>query len=263
MGIDDIMRHSDLYEKKGKYQHACCDNIDRKSDIRVICNITPSQKWMDTTLHEFGHAVYEKYLDQKMPWIYREPSHIFTTEAIAMLFGRMASNPVWISDMLGVSKQEQERISKTSFKILRMEQLVFSRWSQVMYMFEKAMYEDPNQDLNALWWKLVEKYQMMRKPELRNAPDWSTKIHLALYPAYYHNYLMGALLASQINSYVTKNILKTKDVNSQSYFGKKDVGTYFKQKIFTPGRSLYWDDMITKATGEKLTPKYYMEQFVK
>lgn len=263
MDIDDIMDNSDLYEREGKYQHACCDNIDRKQDIRVICNITPSQRWMDTTLHEFGHAVYEKFLDQKMPWIYREPAHTFTTEAIAMLFGRMASNPAWMHDMIGISKKDQDAIGDTSFKILRMEQLVFSRWSQVMYRFEKAMYENPDQDLNELWWKLVQKYQLVKKPAGRKDPDWATKIHVALYPAYYHNYLMGALLASQLNNYVTTKIIGSKDLRSQSYAGRTDVGQYYIQEVFFPGKRINWNKMIKNATGEKLTAKYYAKEFVK
>lgn len=33
-------------------------------------------------------------------------------------------------------------------KPFRLQQLVFSRWAQVMYRFEKGMYENPDQDLN-------------------------------------------------------------------------------------------------------------------
>ncbi|MCX6113511.1 MAG: M2 family metallopeptidase [Proteobacteria bacterium] len=260
--IDDVIDRSDLYEKPGKYQHACCDNIDRKQDIRVTCNIKPNEYWMDTVLHENGHATYEKWLDQSMPWSFREPAHTFTTEAIAMMFGRMAMNPQWLHDVIGVSKEEQNKISDTSFKILRLNQLVFSRWAQVMYRFEKSMYENPEQDLNKLWWKLVEKYQLIKKPAGRHEPDWATKIHIALYPAYYHNYLMGELLASQLNYYIAKNIIKSKDIKNQSYANNKDVGKYLAEKVFAPGRKYYWDDMIKKATGEKLTAKYYAKQFV-
>ena len=263
MPADDIAARSDLYERKGKYQHACENNMDRKQDIRIICNIKPNASWMDTTLHEFGHGVYDKYLDQSMPWSFREAAHTFTTEAIAQLFGRMASNPQWIHDVVGISSEEQTKISDLSFKIQRLRQLVFSRWVQVMYRFEKGMYENPNQDLNALWWKLVEKYQLVKKPAGRNEPDWSSKIHIALYPAYYHNYLMGELLASQLNAYVVKNVIKSKDIKNQSYANNKEVGKYFIEEVFTPGRKLYWNDMIKKATGEKLTAKYYAKQFVK
>ena len=261
--INDIVDRSDLYEKPGKYQHACEDNLDRKNDIRVVCNIKPNSYWMDTVLHEFGHGIYDKYLDQSMPWSFREAAHTFTTEAIAMMFGRMASNPQWLHDVVGISEEEQNKISDLSFKILRLRQLVFSRWAQVMYRFEKAMYENPDQDLNKLWWKLVERYQLVKKPAGRNQPDWATKIHIALYPAYYHNYLMGELLASQLNHYIVKNIIKSKDLKNQSYANNKAVGEYLKDNVFAPGRKYYWDDMIKKATGENLTAKYYAKQFVK
>jgi peptidyl-dipeptidase A len=136
--------------------------------------------------------------------------------------------------------------------------LVFSRWAQVMYRFEKSMYGNPDQDLNALWWNLVEKYQMLTKPVDRNMPDWATKIHVALYPCYYHNYLLGEMLASQLYIYISKNISK-----DGSFAGKKEVGDYLRDKVFMPGSRYYWNDMIERATGEKLTAKYYALQFVK
>ena len=263
MSADDIAARSDLYEKKGKYQHACENNMDRLNDIRVICNIKPNQYWMDTVLHEFGHGLYDKYTDKTMPWTFREPAHIFTTEAIAMMFGRMGSNPQWLHDAVGISREEQAKISDSSFKIQRMTQLVFSRWVQVMYRFEKSMYENPKQDLNALWWRLVEKYQLIKKPAGRTEPDWASKIHIATSPAYYHNYLMGELLASQLNAYMVRNIIKSKDIMNQSYFGNKEIGKYLIENVFAPGRKFYWNDMIKKATGEELTAKYYAKQFVK
>jgi peptidyl-dipeptidase A len=57
--------------------------------------------------------------------------------------------------------------------------------------------------------------------------------------------------------------LKSDDYKFQSFTGKKEVGNYLKQYVFKPGMRYYWNDMIEKATGEKLTPKYYAKQFVK
>ena len=125
------------------------------------------------------------------------------------------------------------------------------------------MYENPDQDLNKLWWDLVEKYQLLKRPENRNEPDWASKIHIALYPAYYHNYMLGELLASQLSFYINKNLLNSTDPMNQSFNGKTEVGNYLKDKIFAAGTKLYWNDMIEKATGEKLTAKYYAQQFIK
>lgn len=263
MSIDSIVANSDLYEKPGKNQHAYCMNADAKGDVRMLCNVKPNSYWMGTMLHESGHAVYEKYLDYQMPVAFREPAHTFTTEAVAELFGRMVFNAQWLADMKLIDDAEKARVEENCFKSLRLQMLLFSRWSQVMYRFEKSMYENPEQDLNTLWWNLVERYQLLKRPAGRNLPDWASKIHLATSPCYYHNYLLGELLASQLHHHITVNILASKDLHKQSYHGNPQVGAFFKEKVFAPGRSMYWNEMISNATGEPLTAKFFAEEFVK
>ena len=260
--ITDLVEKSDLFEKDGKYQHAYCIPIDRDGDVRVLCNIKPNYRWMSTMLHEYGHAVYDKYVSPKLPWELRSHAHIFTTEAIAMMFGRLASNPQWLRDVIGISEDEKHNITADSFNTLRLEQLVFTRWEQVMYRFERAMYADSDQDLNELWWEIVEKYQLIKKPEGRNNADWAAKIHLALYPAYYHNYMLGELLASQLYHYIVVKVLKEDELFLQSFAGKKDVGEYLKHLFFSYGALYPWNELVEKATGEKLTPKFYADQFI-
>ncbi|HPG73828.1 MAG TPA: M2 family metallopeptidase, partial [Bacteroidales bacterium] len=124
LDITDMIANSDLYEKEGKNQHAYCISIDKAGDVRVLCNIKPNSKWMNTMLHEFGHAVYDKYIDADLSFNLRDPAHTFTTEAIAMLFGRMASNAVWMRDMGIVDASEAAVIAETGVMSLRLEQLV-------------------------------------------------------------------------------------------------------------------------------------------
>lgn len=262
LNIDELISNSDLYEKKGKYQHAYCTAIDRSGDVRVVCNIKPNEKWMSTMLHEFGHAVYDKFISSKLPWQLRSYSHIFTTEAIAMLFGRFSQNPDWLSKMSCISDGEKKKITEPLKNSIRLEQLTFSRWVQVMYRFESKMYSNPDQDLNSLWWQLVEKYQLLKKPKGRNEPDWAAKIHLALYPAYYHNYMLGELLASQLYDYITTKVLKSETYPEESFVDKPEVGEYLKNLFFSYGALYPWNEMIEKSTGEQLSPKFYAKQFV-
>jgi peptidyl-dipeptidase A len=261
--IDDVIKNSDLFEKPGKNQHAYCIDIDNEGDVRVLCNVRNNENWMGTMLHEFGHASYDKFIDNKnLPYVLRNPAHTFTTEAIAMFFGRLSTNAQWMKDNIGLSEKDAKEIAEIGFKQMRLQQIVFSRWSQVMYRFEKGLYENPDQDLNKLWWDLVEKYQLLKKPEGRNEPDWASKIHIATSPCYYHNYHLGELLASQFTYYIAKNILKSDDIKNLKFSGNPEIGKYFIDKVFKPGSKYQWNDMIEKATGEKLTPKYYAKQFV-
>lgn len=255
----DILERSDLYEKENKYQHAYCMHVDRSGDVRVVANIRANQQWTGTMLHELGHGVYDKFLDMDLPFLLREPAHIFTTEAIAMIFGRLATSPHWMKESLELSDEEFEAMKHDALASSQLQQLVFSRWSQVMFRFEKSMYENPDQDLNALWWQLIEKYQMLTKPEGRDNADWAAKIHIAIVPCYYHNYLMGELLASQFYAKIQNEI----SPNNLSMIGDEKIGEYFKTAVFEPAALYKWNDMIEKATGEKLTAKYYAEEFVK
>jgi peptidyl-dipeptidase A len=113
--ITELLKNSDLYEKEGKNQHAFCISIDRQQDVRVLCNLKPNVYWMNTLLHEFGHALYNYHINEALPFTLREPAHPFTTEAIAMIFGRFASNPQWLQDVVGISEAEKKKIAESSF----------------------------------------------------------------------------------------------------------------------------------------------------
>jgi peptidyl-dipeptidase A len=261
--VESIIAKSDLYERDGKNPHAFCTDIDKEGDIRILCNLKNNESWMETQLHELGHAVYDKFQGPQVPWLLKEPAHIFTTEAIAMFFGRLSRNPAWMQQMLDLTDAQRADIEKVSDKYACLKQLIFARWAMVMYNFEKQLYADPDQDLNALWWRTVEKYQFVRKPEGRNEPDWAAKIHFAIAPCYYHNYMLGELLASQLHNHIVTDILKLKSDEDVGYVGQKQVGAYLAKNVFEAGSLYHWNDMIKRATGEQLTPKYFVRQFVK
>ena len=261
--VESILDNSDLYEREGKNPHAFCEDMDRQGDVRVLCNIKNNEYWMETALHELGHGVYFKYYNPETPYLLREPAHIFTTEAVAMFFGRLSRHPAWMQQMLDLSDQQRLEIEKVSDKYAQLKQLIFARWAMVMYNFEKQLYANPDQDINALWWRLVEKYQFVKKPQGRDNPDWAAKIHVPLYPCYYHNYLLGELLASQLHNHIVHKVLKLKSDENVGYVGQRKVGDFLRKKVFEVGAVYHWNEMIERATGEPLTPKYFVTQFVK
>ena len=261
--VESILANSDLYEREGKNPHAFCTDIDREGDVRILCNIQNNESWMETILHELGHAVYDKYHDRQVPFLLRRPVHAFTTEAIAMFFGRLSRNPAWMQQMLRLTDRQRAEIEKVSSKYAQLKQLIFARWDMVMYNFEKQLYANPEQDLNSLWWRMVEKYQLVKRPQSRNESDWAAKIHFTIAPCYYHNYMLGELLASQLHNHMTRKILKLESDENLSYIGRRELGGFLREKVFEAGAVYHWNEMIKSATGESLTPKYFVAQFVK
>lgn len=259
--IDDVIPRSDLYEKPGKSPHAFCTDIDREGDVRVLANIVPNEYWMGTMLHELGHAVYSsKNIPRTLPYVVRGEAHILATEGVAMQFEQFSKDADWLLAM-GVEVDDPEAYDKAGIQAKQAHLLIFSRWCQVMLRFEKAMYADPDQDLNTLWWKLAERYQGVRPPEHRNAPDFASKIHIVSAPAYYHNYMMGQLFASQVHHAICKKVLGGAAPRKANYVGDKRVGKFMIENVFGLGRMLPWKAMVQKATGEELNAKAFASDF--
>ena len=249
-----ILAKSDLYERPGKEQHAYCITMDRDlPDIRVLANLKNNEKWMDTLLHELGHAFYDSYYPADIPWLLKEPAHIFTTEAVAQMFGAMTKNPYWLMDVLGVPRKKVEEIHRSIMMERNLQNLIFARWSLVMYHFEREFYRDPGQDLGSLWWSLVERYQHVPRPEGRDMPDWASKIHVVSYPVYYHNYILGRMFEAQLlMRFAAKADID--DPMKVTFWQSPELGRLLKEEVFQPGRFYHWTDLTERATGAPLSP---------
>ncbi len=256
LGLDirDILERSDMYAREKKNQHAFCMDVDRKGDVRVLCNLESNVRWAETILHEFGHGVFDKYNDPDLPYLLRQPAHTLSTEAIAMLMGRLALDEEWLTNVAGVEPATVGRLAPELRDQGRLGMLIFVRWMLVMCHFERQLYLDPKQDLNTLWWDMVEKYQLLHRPEGRDEPDWAAKIHLALHPVYYQNYILGELSASQLK----RNLL----ANFGGLVDNPRAGRFLIERVFRPGAVREWDSALEYATGEKLNPRYFVEEFV-
>ncbi len=260
--VAPIIERSDLYPRDGKQPSAYCTDIDRQGDVRVFCNLEDDDYWMSTMLHELGHAVYDVYIDHELPWVLRGPTHSFATEAVALLFGRLSKDPNWIACATDLEPAEIEPAAEDLRNTQRLLQVVFARWSLVMVEFERGLYADPDQDLNALWWDLVEQHQLLTRPPDRQAADWATKIHIVNFPAYYHNYLMGEMLASQMLAAMARDLYDGEHFTQIDTCGNPEVGAWLVERVFSPGASVHWAQLVEDATGEPLTPAYFVEEYL-
>jgi peptidyl-dipeptidase A len=198
-------------------------------------------------LHEYGHAIYDLEIDRRLPWALRTPPHASSTEAIAMLFGRLSKDEGWMVPYLGLGRAEAQAVEASTKTAFTEGMLVLTRWVLVMTRFERALYADPDRDLDALWWDLVERFQRVHRPDGRKAPDWAAKIHLAIAPVYYHSYLMGEAIASQVSHAI-------RDATGRGLVDNAAAGTWLRDRYFRPGSRERWDLHLATATGSPLDP---------
>ena len=259
--VDDVLQRSDLYEKPGKNPSAFETAIDRAGDVRVLANVVPNREWLCTSLHELGHAVYSTYIPRSLPYALRIESHPLCTEGIAMMFERFGQNVGWLRAM-GADVPDTPEFRAAVAKLQRNHLLVFARYCQVMFRFERELYANPDQDLNKLWWDLIEKYQELKRPEGRNEPDYAAKYHFVGAPVYYHNYMMGEMFASQVHHALVRHVLAVPEKQplfGVSYVGNRAAGEFLRERVFEPGLILPWNDLTRHATGEYLNAKAFSE----
>lgn len=252
MGFDvtPTIEKSDNFERPSKSQHAFCINIDRGQDVRTLNNIRPTIRWLETLLHELGHAIYYLGCDPKLPWLLREPPHMITTEAMALIAGRQAYRKCFLKQFVS----EGALLDKAETSLKR-RQLIFSRFVLVMSTVERQLYRNPHQNMNKVWWDAVKKYQKLKVPsERESGTDWATKVHMGLAPVYYYSYLLGELFASSI-----EETLKEKTGSSE--LTNEKAGEYLNQKLFSPGNSFHWNQLVENVIETPLTPKHWLKQF--
>lgn len=251
--IERVLERSDLYPRDLKCQHAFCLDIDRSgTDVRVLANVVPGERWVEVMLHECGHAAYDVSIDRRLPYLLRRPAHTFVTEAMALLSGRLTRDPAWLTDVAGLPPEEIRPIADRLQRSSAIQSIMFARWVLVMAHFERSLYADPETDLDERWWDLVERYQLVIRPDRPVPGAWASKIHVAVAPVYYHNYLLGELLASQLEETLRERCGGRLD--------GREAGDVLKTGLFHHGNSLRWDRVIEEATGKPLSPKAFADQ---
>lgn len=243
--VDPVIEHSDLYEREGKNQHAFCTHIDRGADVRVLCNLRSNQRWMGTLLHELGHAIYMQGIDRSMPYALRD-GHIANHESISTLMEGHLTDPAWLRDAVGFT---DARLIREVERRQMMDLVVFTRFALVMVEFERRLYADPESDLGATWWRLVEEIQGLPAPREPRPHDWAVKDHVATAPVYYHNYLLGYMTMAQLRSHL-------EGISGRAgVYGSTAAGDRLRTAWFAPGTSVRWDELVAKVTGSPLGPQ--------
>ena len=244
MDLRDIYTRSDLYERDNKNPHASCWDIDRNGDVRILANIRPDLRWYTTGMHESGHAAYYVGIRKDLPRLLRDPAHILTTEAIAIFFEQTGERAETMKKLFGFGAEHDELLRKIEAGCQE-RRLIFAQWAIVVTLFEKEMYEDPEQDLQELWWNLVEKYQKIKRPAGREFfADYAAKIHVSASPCYYQNYLLADIVVSEL-----RNVLAD-TTGTYEMLGNTEAGRILQERFYGPGSSCDWKKLVSNACGK-------------
>jgi peptidyl-dipeptidase A len=234
--ISDIYKNSDIWYKENKINNSFffCMDFD-KHDYRIYSNSKPTAGNLSSLVHEFGHALHYKYVDQKVPYLLKEPQSILA-EAVAIYFESKIYTSKVVQERMGLASFEQNPYFK---EFRNPSELFFIRKLLRNIMFEKSIFENPDQDFNELWWKLNKEYLLYDASLTDRLPEWISIQQIVDFNGIHVFYLYAIAFAAQL----------------EAYFPDQQIGP-IKDKIMKYGDSLPWDDLIKRATGEELNLKY-------
>jgi peptidyl-dipeptidase A len=179
-----------------------------------------------------------------------------------MFFGRRAKSAEFARLLLGLPDERAEEYGTAGRRMLLWERVVFCRWTQVMMRFERALYADPEQDLQRVWWDLVERYQGLRRPSGEGRCDWAAKIHVTTNPVYYHNYMLGEMMASQLQRVLAREVAAVEGPEADwlSFVDVPRAGDKLRNCLLREGARLHWRELVTRVAGEPLSARHFASQ---
>ncbi len=259
--VDDIVQRSEMEKENSGLNISFMMNIDFRNDIRVVIGETGSKnRDLRLMFHEFGHALHNKYTGAEVPYLLRLPN-LALTEAVSVLFERRFCDRGVLSDIMLVDSSQVERFMQECRPVDEMNHLIYERFIYLMAIFERELFRDPDQDLNALWYSLMDRIMMISCPERTSNPDWAASRHVFLSHAMIHNYLLADIIATQLLHKLENEFPGELSIYEYGLTGHVEAGTWLKENVLRYGNSLSWSQIIKDATGEELSCRYYLDQY--
>jgi oligoendopeptidase F len=216
-------------------------------EVKILVNKYKGLRFVDTLFHESGHGLHYSYVFEPESTGGSKPSFILQSsfaepfdEGLGQVMSLMIYRPQFASAVFGLTPEEITTINET----YRLKSLYDMRGTIADSMFEFAAYENPDQDLAALYDRIASKYLGV---PMHAGETWAFDPFFASGPVYLQSYVLAEMVGRQVHHALERR------------FGKRwgaDAGAFLKDKFFSRGGRLTVDEIVQQGTGEPLTQEY-------
>jgi peptidyl-dipeptidase A len=173
-------------------------------------------------------------------------THLVATEASALLHGALAWRRDWLERVLGLSAATEAELEERLLSARACELLVFTRWVLVMNAFERALYADPDGDLDSLWWELVRalpgREPARRPPVTGLGREDPHRRRARLLPH----------LSVRSDRRAPAGPCARGGRSAESSTARRR-GALLRERLFAAGEALRWDRLVEQASGSPLS----------
>ncbi|MDF1544586.1 MAG: M3 family metallopeptidase [bacterium] len=245
INLDAMPIYFDLESRPGKSQFAYAFTIRSGEDMRVLANLTDGILSARTLFHEIGHTLHSALITQEQP-LFRSNLEGAWSEGMGQFFAGMMDNNLWLEKYGHLSYS----LANEYLKSKREEDIIYLRTTLARLQFELLAYENPNRDLNDLYWDLADQYLML--PRHEDIKPWANIIHYVTHPVYLDNYLYADMIAAQTHAYLQDHYNGVVD--------KPSTKAFLIQNYLRFGSRYAWQELLERGTEEPLNPDYLIKQ---
>ncbi len=222
-------------------------------DSRFLVNPTKGKGFYGTAFHEYGHSLKAVHTNVEFPimkgyeWIPGAQSAAYE-EGVAEMHAEFTEDTMWIKTYTKVKEKELAKYveGRSLPALFRLRRLLKD------FFIEYEMYKNPKQDLAALEREMFKKYLLV---ELDSSVQhqFASSIWYVSYPCYYQNYILAAMIATQLQEAMSS---KFGDEKLQS----RKTAAWMKRHLYASGETTEWMERIRDASGKGLEPGAYLRK---
>jgi peptidase M3-like protein len=208
-------------------------------EIKMLVSKHAGVLFADTILHESGHALHFSFV-QEPTFILRDNYPPPMDEGLGQTMSLMLFRPEISTTVYGLSRKEAEELRERR----RLETNYSMRALMVQSEFELEAYDNPGQELDALYDRICAKYLDV---DCHRSNTWGYDPYYAAIPLYEQSYVLAEMFAYQVHHTIDRK------------FGKnwgQPGGAHLHDKFLIRGGSLTLDEIMQQGTDERLTAEY-------
>ncbi len=207
-------------------------------DQRVIFMSGSGLKALTNLAGQIGEAVHATHINQKDRF-FRSIREDVWTRSMEQLIVDLTDSPEWLTLYAEVPEERAKEYAKAS----RLRELSDLRLTLVRLQFEYEAYQNPNRDLNKLYWDLFEDYMLL--PRHDELSPWAATAEYVTTPAESYTHLVAKIVSAQTIEYL-------RSVQG-SLIDNHETRAFLIQNYYRFGSRFSWADLVERGTGEELS----------
>jgi oligoendopeptidase F len=219
-------------------------------EVKILVNKYKGLRFVDTFFHESGHGLHYSLDFEPQSTGSSQPSFVLQAgmaepfdEGLGQVISLMIYRPQFAGAVFGLSPDQIKTVNET----YRLKSLYEMRGTIADSIFEFAAYDNPDQDLAALYDRVASKYLGV---SVYGGHVWAFDPFYSSGPIYLQSYVLAEMVGRQVHHALERRFSNHWDAAT---------GAWLKEKFFSRGGRFTLDEIMHEGTGEPLTDKYLIQ----